>query len=131
MLKLEVIGNLGADAELREYNGKQFVAFRLAHSESWNDQQGNKHESTVWVSCTMNGNAGGLLQYLKTGTKVFVRGDMTVRVYSSPATHQMEAGVNLNVREVELCGVKQQTAPVAANAPLPDPSTLVDDGKPM
>ena len=31
MLKAQVIGNLGADAEVKSSNGKQFVSFRVAH----------------------------------------------------------------------------------------------------
>ena len=35
MLKCEIIGNLGADAEVKEANGSKFVAMRVAHSSKW------------------------------------------------------------------------------------------------
>ena len=38
MLKLVIIGNLGADAELRNANGAQFLSFRVAHSDRWTDR---------------------------------------------------------------------------------------------
>ena len=35
MIKLEIIGNLGADAEVKVYNGNKFVTFRVAHTDKW------------------------------------------------------------------------------------------------
>jgi single-stranded DNA-binding protein len=32
MLKVELIGNIGADAEVKDYQGNKFVTFRVAHS---------------------------------------------------------------------------------------------------
>ena len=32
MLKVEIIGNLGADAEIKEANGSKFVTMRVAHT---------------------------------------------------------------------------------------------------
>ena len=105
MIRLEIVGNLGADAEIKEYNGNKFVSFRVAHSEKWVDQQtGAISTQTTWVSCSLNGNGKGLTQYLKRGTKVFLRGTPNFVQYSSPKTHKMEVGVNLFVKEIELCG---------------------------
>ena len=105
MIKVEIIGNLGADATLQEKNGNRFVAFRVANTDKWVDKStGQVIESTQWVSCTLNGDGGALLPYLKRGTKVFVRGNAQFVVFSSAKTRQMEVGVNLFVREIELCG---------------------------
>lgn len=109
MIKLEVIGNLGADAEVKVYNGNKFVSFRVAHTDKWVDRQtGVISTQTTWVSCSLNGDGGGLTPYLKKGTKVFVRGTPNFVTYSSPATHKIETGVNLFVREIELCGGHQE-----------------------
>jgi single-strand DNA-binding protein len=105
MIRLEIVGNLGADAEIKEYNGNKFVSFRVAHSEKWVDHKtGAISTQTTWVSCSLNGNGKGLTQYLKKGTKVFLRGTPNFVQYSSPKTHKMEVGVNLFVKEIELCG---------------------------
>lgn len=109
MIKMEIIGNLGADAEVKVYNGNKFVSFRVAHTDKWVDQQtGVISTQTTWVSCSLNGDGGGLTPYLKKGTKVFVRGTPNFVIYSSPKTHKMETGVNLFIREVELCGGHQE-----------------------
>ena len=109
MIKLEIIGNLGADAEIKQYNGNKFVSFRVAHTDKWVDQQtGVISTQTTWVSCSLNGDGGALTSYLKRGTKVYVRGTPSFVTYSSPKTHKMETGINLFVREVELCGGHQE-----------------------
>lgn len=118
MIKMEIIGNLGADAQLQVYNGNKFVSFRIANTDAWTDKAtGEIKKSTQWISCTLNGDGGNLLPYLKKGTKIFVRGNAQIVVYSSPKTHQMEAGVNLFVREIELCGGSKEEAHPQQPAP--------------
>lgn len=121
MIKIEVIGNLGADATLQDVNGNKFVSFRCANTDSWTDKTtGQIVKSTQWISCSLNGDGGNLLQYLKKGTKVFVRGNANMVIYSSPTTHQMEVGINLFVREIELCGgPREADQSQGNNAPTP------------
>lgn len=104
MFRGEIIGNLGADAEVKESNGSKFVTMRIAHSDVYKDEQGNKHEKTTWVDATMNDADSKLLPYLKQGVKVFVRGSLSLRVYSSPKDRCMKAGVTISIREIELVG---------------------------
>lgn len=125
MIKMEIIGNLGADAQMQVYNGNKFVSFRIANTDSWTDKStGEIKKSTQWISCTLNGDGGNLLPYLKKGTKIFVRGNAQIVIYSSPKTHQMEAGVNLFVREIELCGgSKEEAHPQQTPQPTPPQPT--------
>lgn len=111
MNQLQVIGNLGADAEVKESNGQKYVSFKVADSQRWTDANGEQHESTVWVGCIMSGDGGNLLQYLKKGTAVFVEGRMSTRIYSSEKQRAMVAGIDLSVRHVELIGAKPDTVP--------------------
>lgn len=110
MLKLQVIGNLGADARLVNSNGNEFVSMRVAHSENYtvNGQQATR---TIWVDCTLNGNGGNLLQYLKKGAKVFVEGYPSFRVYDSAQNHCKMVGVQISVRSIELCGGSTDKVP--------------------
>lgn len=109
MFRVEMIGNLGADAEIKEANGRKFVSFRVAHTEKWTDRAtGQIISSTLWASCAINGDGGALTQYLKQGTKVFVRGSANLNTYSSPKTHKIEAGLNISVWEIELCSSKKE-----------------------
>lgn len=102
MLQFTLIGNLGMDAHVKEFNGRKFVAFDVAHTDRWTDDAGNVQESTIWVSCTLNGDGGNLLPYLTRGRRVCVVGDGSVRCYPSKVQRKMMAGANIAVRTIEL-----------------------------
>lgn len=130
MIKMEIIGNLGADAEVKVYNGNKFVSFRVAHTDKWVDQQtGVISTQTTWVSCSLNGDGGALTPYLKKGTKVYLRGTPNFVTYSSPKTHKFETGVNLFVREIELCGGHQEQEQNQSTTQTPTSTETNTEGK--
>ena len=108
MLQCEVIGNIGNDAEIKEFSGKKYVSFNVAHSERRKDANGTPVESTTWVSVLWYGDGGGLLPYLKRGAKVFVRGNLKVKMYTDRNGNQ-QAAINVGASEVQLCGIKGET----------------------
>lgn len=111
MLRLQAIGNLGADAELRRQDGREFITFKVADTRKWHDAEGKEHTETQWISCTMNGAQNALLPYLKRGTKVYVDGSPSTRVYSSTVDRAMKAGLNLAVFNLELVGGSSDEVP--------------------
>lgn len=103
MQRLEIIGHLGADAEVKAVQGgSQFVAFRVACSQRFSDQ-----EVTQWYDCTMSDPNMKVVQYLKRGTRVFVRGIPSYRIFDSAKYHMKFVGVNVHVLEVQLCSDKK------------------------
>lgn len=117
MLRFTVIGNLGSDARVEESNGSKFVSFNVGHNDRYTDASGVTHESTMWVSCALNGDGSKLLPYLTKGRLVYVEGRGSARVYSSPQLRRMVAGLNISVDRVELLG----------GNPDPVPRSLVTD----
>ena len=111
MFKIELIGNLGADAEVITKNGSSFVAMRVAHTNKYTQQDGTARESTDWVDVTMNNPESKVLPYLKQGVKIFVRGNASLRVYSSPKDRCMKAGLSVAASEIELCGGSSEAVP--------------------
>lgn len=111
MLKVEVIGNLGADAEVKDFQGNKFVTFRVAHSSKFKNGDGQTTESTTWVDVTMNDTESKVIPFLKAGVKVFVRGNASLRVYSSPKDRMMKAGLQVSAWEIELCGGQSEDVP--------------------
>ncbi|NNB85192.1 single-stranded DNA-binding protein [Corallococcus exiguus] len=79
--KVILIGNLGADPEVRFTPGGQAVAnFRIATSESWNDKNGQKQERTEWHRIVVWGKLAELCgEYLKKGRQCFVEGRLQTR----------------------------------------------------
>lgn len=109
MLAGEVIGNLGYDAVLKEVNGKSQINMSVAHSDYEKDASGNRIEKRTWVSVTWFSNGGNLLQYLKSGAKIFVRGRQRISVYQDNSG-QWKAGINIVANEVVLCGSKKEAS---------------------
>lgn len=111
MFKIDVIGNLGADAETRVSNGATYVTFRVAHTiKSVDLQTGEVVRDAVWVSCSKAGECTNLMPFLRKGTKVYVRGNAQLKVYTGHDGKQ-HAGINLFVHELELCGSQVGDAP--------------------
>lgn len=102
MIKMQIIGNIGKDAEAKDFNGKQFLCFSVAHTEK--DKEGNA--KTTWVSCAKAVPAGGtkLGAFLKKGVKVYVEGTPSVRTYQPQGGGAMQAVINLNVQDVQFIG---------------------------
>ena len=105
MLQIEVIGNLGRDAEVKEFSGKKYVCFSVAHTENVRAQKPGEPptQRTTWLSIYWYGEGGSTFQYLKRGAKVFVRGTMRNNLYTD-RTGQTRVDINVNAREVYLCG---------------------------
>lgn len=110
MLQTTIIGYLGADAEVKNQNGKEFTTMRIAHTSKWTDGNNVDHEETIWVDCIMNG-SGKVVDYLKKGQLVYVSGNTTLRVYSSAKDRCMKAGLTINVKTIELLGSKVDEIP--------------------
>lgn len=111
MLKVEMIGNIGADAEVKNSNGSKFVAFRVANTQKYKQQDGTEKEVTDWIDVTFNNPESAVVPYLKRGEKIFVRGNGKLRVYSSPKDRCMKAGLTIMAQEIELVGGIRDAVP--------------------
>lgn len=82
--KVILIGNLGADPEVRFTPGGQAVAnFRIATSDSWTDKNGQKQERTEWHRIVVWGKLAELCgEYLKKGRQCFVEGRLQTREWT-------------------------------------------------
>lgn len=81
--KVILIGNLGADPEIRHtQDGRPIVNLRVATSDSWRDKAtGERREKTEWhrVVIFNEGLARIAEQYLKKGSKVYLEGALQTR----------------------------------------------------
>ena len=82
--KVILVGNLGADPEIRYTQGGQAVCnLRIATSENWNDRDGNRQERTEWHSVSVWGKQAEICgQYLAKGRKVYLEGRLQSREYT-------------------------------------------------
>src|SRR5680860_467737 len=81
--KVILIGNLGADPEIRStQDGRPIANLRVATTESWKDRNtGEKREKTEWhrVVIFSEGLCRIAEQYLKKGSKVYLEGQLQTR----------------------------------------------------
>jgi single-strand DNA-binding protein len=101
------IGNLTKTAETKQVNGgNPFTTFSLAVNRKWKTKDGTKREDVQYIDCIMNGNISAITPYLTKGTKVCVTGRVSCHAWIDNKG-QAIAGLDLNVRDLELLGGKQ------------------------
>lgn len=78
--KVILIGNLGADPEVRyTQNGTAVANFRLATTETWT-KEGKKEEQTEWHRVVAFARLGEICgEYLSKGSRVYVEGRLQTR----------------------------------------------------
>jgi len=103
MIKLQIVGNLGADCIQKEVNGKNVINFNVAHTEKFKDAQGNVKEKTIWANCAYWTDRTAVAQYLKKGKLVFVDGSPEVEAYTNK-DGQPAGTLRVRVRDLQLLG---------------------------
>ncbi len=104
--KVILIGNLGADPEIRRTNdGRPIANLRVATSENWRDKAtGERREKTEWhrVVIFNEGLCRIAEQYLRKGSKVYLEGQLQTRKW------QDQSGQDRYSTEVVLQGFNSQ-----------------------
>ena len=81
--KVMIIGNLGADPEVKSFqNGGRIANLRIATSENWKDKTtGERKERTEWHTVVLqsDGLVGVAERYLRKGSKVYIEGTLRTR----------------------------------------------------
>ena len=85
--KIIIVGNLGADPEIRRTNdGRAIANLRVATSETWRDKgTGERKEKTEWhrAVCFNERIADVLEKYVRKGSKVYLEGSLQTRKWTS------------------------------------------------
>ena len=83
MIKLQIIGYLGADAIVKQINDRYVIEFNVAHTERFRGADGIQRERTIWVRCNYWRNKEQLkiAEYLKKGKQVYVEGIPGISAY--------------------------------------------------
>lgn len=81
--KVQLIGNLGRDPELRETkNGKKVLSVSLATNESYKNDSGEQVKNTEWHNIVAWGKTAELMSQLaKKGSELAVQGKLTHKTY--------------------------------------------------
>lgn len=81
--RVMLLGNLGADPELRQTGGGQSVLkLRLATSETYMDKDRQRQERTEWHNVVIWGKrAEALAKILTKGSRIFIEGGLRTSTY--------------------------------------------------
>lgn len=113
MIIISATGHLGADAVVREANGRKYISFRMCSTI----RRGQVEKST-WISVFYR-YSENILPYLTKGAPVFVSGEEDVSLYNGKTGAQIDVSVNAST--LQLMGSAQQKQaepPVAKNPQL-------------
>src|SRR5262245_40007922 len=127
LCKIQIIGNLGRDPELRYTpNGRPVTTFSVAVNQATRNQQtGEWNEATDWFRVSVWGDrAERAAEQLRKGSRVFVDGRFKSREYE---TKDGRKGVSLDVTADAVVGLDKREqgegtfAPAAAAPGAPTP----------
>jgi single-strand DNA-binding protein len=135
--KVMLLGNLGADPELRYTpKGQPVLNMRLATNESWVDKTTKEvQERTEWHHVAVWGNRGeALSRFLRKGDCVVIEGHLQTRSYEKEG--QKHYATEVVAREVFLTGRRSSMAPAdempaapLGEADAPAPGLASTNGK--
>lgn len=125
--KVILLGNVGAEPEVRALDGGKKVArLRVATTERYTDQQGNKQEQTEWHNVTLWGGLADVAdKYVHKGSQVYLEGKIRTREYEQNgekryATEIIATDMKLLGRPKDANEAPQAVAP-APQAPTTPP----------
>ena len=109
--RVQLIGNLGADPEVRSTsNGGRVANLSIATSRQWKGASGDKQEKTEWHKIVLWNNKGSNLaesveRYCKKGDKIYVEGSIEYRSWQDKEG-QTRYTTEINARELILLSGK-------------------------
>ena len=130
--KVILVGNLGANPEVRFTQGGQPVAnLRLATTERWTDKSGQRQESTEWHRVVLFGKTAEVAQkYLTKGRQVYIEGRLQTRQWQDQQ-RQKRFSTEIVATNMQLLGGRTDGAPrddMNATVPPADDAIAADFG---
>ncbi len=125
--KVFLIGNLGADPEIRYTQNQTAVAnLRIATNERWTTAEGEQREHTEWHRIVAWGRLAEICsEYLVKGRQVFVEGVLRTKSWEDKEGNQRYT-TEIRANNIQMLGRKDEEA-----APLPEDTEFTDDDIPF
>jgi single-strand DNA-binding protein len=94
--RISLIGNVGRDPEVRDYQGTKVASFSLAVNERTKKADGQVEEKTMWFKITFWRNLAEIAEkYVKKGTQIYVDGKLSASTY---VDKNQQTQISLEVR---------------------------------
>lgn len=120
MRAIEIVGHLGQSPRLVETkSGSSFLTMSVAASSGYGDRK-----TSEWISVKVFGKRGAaLVSLLKKGTHVYVRGEQTLRSYTSKSG-EVKYQNEINASEFEILGGMRERDDVGENYDRASPNNF-------
>ena len=110
--KVILLGNLGADPELRTTAGGDAVAtISIATSDSWKDKNtGEEQQKTEWHRVVFFRRMAEVVgQYLKKGSSVYIEGQLQTNSYEDKNTGEKKFSTQIVARDMQMLGSRNSS----------------------
>jgi single-strand DNA-binding protein len=116
--KVILVGNLGADPEVRTTQGGMSIAnLRIATSERRKDKDGNWSDHTEWHRVTCFGKmAENAQKFLKKGKQVYIEGALRTTKYADKKTGEDRYSTEVTCNDLRFLGGKEGGADRASGS---------------
>lgn len=126
--KAIIIGNLGADPEIRyTQSGAPVASFNVATTERWKGQDGQMQEQTEWHSIVAWQRLAEICgEYLETGSRVYIEGKLQTRSWEQDGVKRYKT--EIVAREMKMLSPRNQQQGGGNTGDYPhEPPPMADD----
>lgn len=132
--KITLVGNVGADPQLKVFEQTKVAEFSIAVNESYTDRNGQKVDKTDWFRIGVWGQrADVIMNYVKRGSQIMIEGRLSVRTWQDTTTGKDRYSLDVRASDFVLLGGPSEGgrsqlpppgAPAGAYNPGPMPASV-------
>jgi|SRR6185369_1451078 len=123
--EIHILGNLGADAELRFLqNGDPVTSFSICSNE-----YSPNGETQSWYNVSLFNNSQDIAQYLTKGTGLYLKGRLKPKMWEG-RDGKTRLTLNVSTNKIEFTGAKRSGAQTGATADVANVPAEVSDAPP-
>jgi len=105
--KVQIIGNLGRDPEIRQAGDSPVADFSVAVTEKFKGRDGQQQERTEWVNVVAWRRLAEVARdYLRKGSQVYVEGKLSTRSWQDKTTGQKRYQTEVVADNIQMLGSK-------------------------